>query len=51
VKVIDIGAINLMIVFVEQETGMDLNALFVQLTLIGMENHVFHVMVEEFGTL
>jgi len=45
----DIGTSNLMIVFVELETGMVLPVLFVPPTVIGMERPVSLVMEEDFG--
>lgn len=45
----DIGTSNLMIVFVELETGMVLPVLFVLPTVIGMERPVSLVMEEDFG--
>jgi hypothetical protein len=46
----DIGIINLMIAFAEQEIGMEQLVLFAQPIQIGTEKLVFLVMVTESGT-
>lgn len=46
----DIGIINSMIVFVDQVTGMEAVALFVQLIQTGTEKLVLLVMEAEYGT-
>ena len=45
----DLGATQLMTVFVKRETGMELNAFNVHKTLTGMVCHVFHVLDLEHG--